>query len=343
MGRGASAWAVVFTLALWALPSGAEILELRRPLAPPPSMPERPAFEELLFSFADPERALEGGFTVPSLSLAVRARAWAFVPSRKYEQREVLDTLSQPARDLTVAELPAGRHLVSLLSLGPEGGQLRVRDLGPWLRGPDSPLQKGLYSALDSLHVPRPAAMVSAGVAVLGLVHQFGTARADSLGLPTSLSGSLLGGNLNASIQLHSEPRFRNARADMAARFRLPELPLPAIRFEQLEVGGAAAHTSEGLLLDTRWAALRGRLSWLELSVGVHSSHAEPQLWTDLEASVQRERLSVRAVFSRQWETARFRTMATATLRTGPVLSGLFMGVQGDVKRSFGLIGMGSF
>ena len=50
MGRGASIWAVVFTLALWALPSSAEVLELYRPLAPPPSIPDRPAFEELLFS-----------------------------------------------------------------------------------------------------------------------------------------------------------------------------------------------------------------------------------------------------------------------------------------------------
>lgn len=344
MGRGASAWAVVVTLALWALPSSAEILELYRPLAPPPSIPERPAFEELLFFFADPDRALEGGFTVPSLSLAVRSRAWAFVPSRKYEQRDALDALSQPAQDVTLSELPAGRHLVSFLNLGPDGGQLRVRDLGPWLRGPDSPLQRGLDSALDFLHVPKQAAMLSAGVAVLGFVHQFGTAQATSLGLPTSVSGTTLWGHLNASVQLHSEPGFRNARADMSARFRLPELPLPALlRLEQLEVGGAAANTDEGLLLDSRWVNLRGRLSWLELCVGVHSTHAEPQLWTNLETSVQRDRFSVRAVFSRQWETARFRSLGTATLRTGPVMSGLFLGIQGHAARSFGLVGMGSF
>jgi|GEM_PF-2864720 len=343
MGRGAFSWAVLFTVALWALPSGAQVLELYRPLAPPPSMPERPAFEEMLFSFADPDRALQGGFLVPSLSLAIRARAWAFMPTRKYEQRDALDSLSQPAQDLTLAELPAGRRLASLLALGPDGDQLRVRDLGPRLRGPDSPLQKGFQAALDFLHVPKPAAMVTAGVAVLGLVHQFGTVQANELGLPTSLSATTLGGNLNASVQLHSEPRFHNARADMSARFRLPELPLPAIRFHQVEVGGAAARTPEGLLLDTRWVTLRGRLSWLELSMGVHSNHAEPQLWTDFETSVQRERFSVRAVFSRQWETARFRSMATATLRTGPVLSGLFMGVQGNVTRTFGLVGMGAF
>lgn len=342
MGRGASAWAVVFTLAFWALPSSAEVLELYRPLAPPPSIPDRPAFEELLFSFADPDRALEGGFTVPSLSLAVRSRAWAFMPARRYEQRDALDTLSQPAQDITLSELPAGRHLVSFLNLGPD---VRVRDLGPWLRGPDSPLQRGLNSALDFFQVPKPAAMVSAGVAVLGLVHQFGTAQANSLGIPTSVSGTTLWGHLNASVQLHSEPRFHNARADMSARFKLPELPLPAtVRLEQLEVGGVAANTPElGLLLDTRWANLRGRLSWLELCVGVHANHAEPQLWTNLETSIQRDRFSVRAVFSRQWETARFRSLGTATLRTGPVMSGLFLGVQGNAVRSFGLVGMGSF
>ncbi|MFY0569343.1 hypothetical protein ACN28E_36715 [Archangium lansingense] len=307
-------------------------------------MPDRPAFEELLFSFADPDRALEGGFTVPSLSLAVRSRAWAFMPSVRYEQRDALDTLSQPAQDVTLSELPAGRHLVSLLNLGPDGGQIRVRDLGPWLRGPDSPLQRGLNSALDFLHVSKPVATLSAGVAVLGLVHQFGTAQATSLGLPTSVSGTTLWGRLNASVQLHSEPRFRNARADMSARFRLPELPvLRALRLEQLEVGGAAAHTPEGLLLDTRWANLRGRLSWLELCVGVYSTHAEPALWTNLETVLQREHFSVRAVFSRQWETARFRSLATATLRTGPVLSGLFVGIQDNTARSFGLVGTGSF
>ncbi|HEX5751439.1 MAG TPA: hypothetical protein VFZ09_34775 [Archangium sp.] len=334
---------MLFIVALWGLPSGAQVLELYRPLAPPPSMPERPAFEELLFSFADPDRALEGGFLVPSLSLAVRSRAWAFIPSRQYEQRDALDTLSQPAQDLTLSELPAGRHLASLLALGPEGGQVRIRDLGPRLRGPDSPLQKGFQSALDYFHVPKPAAMVSAGVAVLGLVHQFGTAQANELGLPTSVSATTLGGTLNGSIQLHSEPRFKNARADMSARFRLPELPLTSLRFEQMEVGCAAARSPEGLLLDTRWATLRSRLAWLELSMGVHSTHAEPQLWTDLETSVQREGFSVRAVFSRQWETARFRSLATATLRTGPVLSGLFMGLQDNVTRTFGLVGMGSF
>jgi hypothetical protein len=77
--------------------------------------------------------------------------------------------------------------------------------------------------------------------------------------------------------------------------------------------------------------------------VGVHATHAEPQLWTNLETSVQRDRFSVRAVFSRQWETARFRSLGTATLRTGPVMSGLFLGLQGNAVRSFGLVGMGSF
>ncbi|OJT23961.1 hypothetical protein BO221_16560 [Archangium sp. Cb G35] len=306
-------------------------------------MPERPAFEELLFSFADPDRALQGGFLVPSLSLAVRSRAWAFMPSRKYEQRDALDTLSQPAQDLTLSELPAGRRLASLLALGPDGEQVRIRDLGHRLGGPDSPLQKGFQSALDSLHIPKPAALVSAGVAALGLVYQFGTVQVNGLGIPTSASATMLGGKLNASFHLHSEARFQNARADTSVRFRLPELPLPVIRFEQIEVGGAVARTPERILLDTRWITLRSRVSWLEMSMGVHSSFAEPQLWTDFETSVQRERFSVRAVFSRQWETARFRSLATATLRTGPVLSGLFMGLQDNTTRTFGLVGMGSF
>jgi hypothetical protein len=336
---------MAFAVALWELPAGAESLELYRSLTPPPpGVPERPAFEELLFSFADPERALEGGFTVSSLSLAVRARAWAFMPpSKKYEQRDALDTLAQPVQDVTLSDLPAGRHLVSLLKMGPEGEQLRVRDLGPWLRGPDSPLQKSLHSVFERFHLPKPVAMLTASAAVLGLVHQFGTSRAQELGLPTSLSGTLLEGRLNASIQLHSEPRFRNAHADMVARVQLPELPLLAFRAEQLEVGGAAARTPDGLLLDRRWVTMRGRLSWLELAVGVHSSHAEPSLWTDVETSAQRDRFSLRTVFSHQWETARTRAMAIATLRTGPVLSGLFIGLQDNVRRTFGLVSMGSF
>ena len=79
MGRLLSTWAVLVTALLWALPSGAEILELRRPVVPPLGVPERPAFEELLGSFADPDRALKGGFNT-SLALAVRSRAWAFIP-----------------------------------------------------------------------------------------------------------------------------------------------------------------------------------------------------------------------------------------------------------------------
>jgi hypothetical protein len=335
---------MAFAVALWALPAGAQVLEVYRPLAPPPSVPERPDFEELLFSFADPGRNLEGGFTVPSLSLAVRARAWAFMPSsQKYEQRDALRTLAEPAQDVTLSDLPAGRHLVSLLELGPGGENLRVRDLGPRLSGPDSPLQRNLNALFGRFQVPKPVATLTASAAVLGLVHQFGTAQAQGLGLPTSLSGTTLGGRLNGSIQLHSEPRFKNARADMVARFRLPELPLLAYRAEQIEVGGAAANTDKGLLLDTWWANLRGRVSWLELCVGVHSTHAEPSLWTNVETSVQRERFGLRAAFSRQWETSRTRALAVATLRTGPVFSGLFFGLQDNVKRTFGLVSMGTF
>ena len=335
---------MAFTVALWVLPASAEILEVYRPLAPPPQVPERPAFEELLFSFADPERALQGGFTVPSLSLAVRARAWAFMPSsQRYEQRDALDTLAQPAQDVTLSDLPAGRHLVSFLRLGPEGEHLRVRDLGPWLRGPESPLQRSLNSLFGGVHIPKPVAALTTSAAVLGLVHQFGTSRAQELGLPTSLSGTLFEGRLNASVQLHSEPRFENARADMVARVQLPELPLLPFRAEQFEVGGAAARGPDGILLDRRWAYLRGRVSWLELTVGAHSTHAEPNLWMDLETNVQRDRFGLRTVFSRQWETARTRAMAIATLRTGPVLSGLFFGLQDNVRRSVGLVGMGTF
>jgi hypothetical protein len=265
------------------------------------------------------------------------------MPVRKYEQRDALNTLAQPAKDVTLSELPAGRQLVSLLALGPDGGQVRVRDLGPRLSNPDSPLQKGITSALDYLHIPKPVALLPVGVVALGLLHQFGTAQATSLGLPTSVSGTVLGGRLNGSVQLHSEPHFQNARVDLTVRVRLPELPLPTLRLEQLEVGGAAARTPDGLLLDTRWVNLRGRVSWLELCLGIHSNHAEPALWTVLETGVQRERFSMRAVLSHQWETTRSRLMATATLRTGPVLSGLFMGSQDNVKHTLGLIGMGSF
>ncbi|WP_238536571.1 hypothetical protein [Stigmatella aurantiaca] len=333
----------MFTVALWALPSRAEMLEIHRSLGPPPSMPDRPSFEELLFSFADPDRALEGGFIAPSLSLAVRSRAWAFVPSGSHGQRDALKALSQPARDVTLSELPAGRHLASFLSLGPDGEQLRVRDLGLRLSRSDSALQKGLNSALDYLHIPKPVAVVSASVVALGLIHQFGTAQATHLGMSPTVSGSFLKKRLNTSLKLQSEPRFQNARADIAARFQLPELPLPALRIEQFEIGGAATRTPEGLLLDTRWTNLRGRLSWLELSVGVHSSRAEPNLWTDFETGVQQEHYSVRAVLSRQWKTARSRLLATATLRTGPVLSGLFLGNQDYVRNTFGLVSMGSF
>ncbi|HYO51958.1 hypothetical protein [Archangium sp.] len=319
---------------------------MHRSIAPPPELPERPAFEELLFSFADPERALKGGFTVPSLSLAVRSRAWAFVRPGTHEQRDALDALSLPAQEVTLADIPAGRRLATLLNLGPEVEQLRVRDFGPWFRGPSGPLQRVLGSALDKFPGPRTAALATAGVAALGLIYQFGTKRMDSLGLSPVLRGTTLGGGLHASVRLHAEPRFQNARADVMARVRLPEtlrLPLLAGGIEQIEVGGTVAHTADGLLLDTRWANLRARLSWLELSIGVRSSHAEPYLWMDVETSIQRERFSLRAVFSRQWVTARFRSMATATLRTGPVMSGLFVGVHETVGRTFGLVSMGTF
>lgn len=344
MRRFTFACAVLLTAALWVPTAQAEVLELHRSVAPPVSMPERPAFEELLFNFADPERALQGGFYAPSLSLAVRSRAWAFMPLNRNEQRDALDTLSQPAQDMPLSDLPAGRYVASLLDLGDNAGQFRVRDLGPRLRGPDGPLLKGADAALSYFHVPKPVAMASAGVVALGMLYQFGTTPMTDLGLPTSVSGSLLKRSLNLSLQLNSKPRFEEARADMAVRVRLPELPLPGIRIEQFEVGGAAARTPDGLALDTRWARFNGRVSWLEVSLGAHSSMGEPRIWTVLETGIQQERFSVRTVLSRQWETARSRVLATATLRMGPVLSGFFVGDQdnGD-KRSFGLVGMGWF
>ncbi|HSP77523.1 MAG TPA: hypothetical protein VLQ93_03280 [Myxococcaceae bacterium] len=326
-------------MALWALPSGAELLGVHRPLAPPPELPERPAFEELLLSFADPEQALEGGFTVPSLSLAVRARAWAFVRPEAHEERDAWDALALPAQELSLADLPGGGHLASLLELGPEARHLRVKELGPWLRGPGGPL----HEALDDLPGPRAAAVLTGGAVALGLIYQFGTPQAAHLGLPAALSGTLLGGRLHASVQLHSEPRFQNARAEVETRFRLPELPLLGEHLEVREVGGTVARTPERLLLDTRWASLRARLTWLELSLGVRSSQDEPGLWMDLETNVRREHLGLHAVFSRQWETARSRATATATLRTGPVLTGLFLGVQGTSRHTFGLVSMGTF
>lgn len=348
MGRWGLVRAVAFVVALWALPSGAQRLELHRSLGPPPELPERPAFEELLVSFADPGRALKDGFTVPSLSLAVRSRAWAFMRPGACEQKQVWDVLAMPAQEVSVSELPAGagRRLVSLLKLDPEVERLRVRELGPWFRGPSGPLQSLLQSTIDRFPGSRTAGVATAGVAALGLIYQFGTQRAQNLGLTPVLRGTTLGGRLHGAVELHSEPRFQNARADLSARFLLPEtlqLPLPAGRVEQLEVGGTAARTPTGLLLDSRWANLRARISWLELLVGVRSTQADPYLWMDVQTIVQREHFGLRAVFSRQWTTAHMRTMATATLRTGPVLSGLFVGVDGYAGRSFGLISMGAF
>ncbi len=304
---------------------------------------ERPAFEELLFAFADSNRGFSGGFTAPSLALAVRARAWAFIPAGGHEQRDGLNTLAQPARDVTLSDIPAGRHIASLLELGPEGEQVRVRDLGPRLSHADSPLQRGLTSALEYLHVSKRTAIISASVAALGLLYQYGTAPVTGLGIPTLVNTSMFKGRLKMSFQLHSEPRFQNARGDIAVRVRLPELSLRYASVNQVEVGGAATRTAEGVLLDTRWANLRGRVSWLELCVGIHSSRAEPHVWTVLETGVQQDRFSVRTVLSRQWETARSRLQATATLRTGPVLSGVFLGAQENKRHTFGVVGMGAF
>ncbi|WP_395827718.1 hypothetical protein [Archangium violaceum] len=337
---------MTLVVVLRVLPASAEPLELHQRMVPPTELPDRPAFEELLWYFADPGRALQGGFTVPSLSLAVRARAWAFVPPGTREQREARDAFSLATQDVTLSEIPAGGRLASFLELGPEGERFRVRDLGHWLSGPQSPIQAAVRPWLERLPGQETTAVIAAGVAGLGLAYQFGTAHAQSLGLTPEVRGTLLQGRLHASVRLQTEPHFKNARADVGARLLLPEsLRLPQIggRLEQLEVGGSAARGPEGLLLDSRWATLRGRLSWLELALGVHSNSADPYIWTDLETCVRRERFDLRAVFSRQWMTMRTYTTATATLRTGPVLSGLFLGMQGTLRRTFGLVSMGSF
>lgn len=348
MDRLASTWAVLLAAALCALPCGAAVLELHRPLAPPPGIPERPVFEELLFSFADPDRALEGGFTPSSLALAVRSRSWGFLPiTGRYEQRDALGSLGDSLKDLTLSELPAGRSLVSLLALGDDGEQVRLRDLGPRLSGPRSLLQRGIDSTLAFLHVSKPVAAVTAGVAALGLLYQFGTRPVNSLGVPLSLSGTLLGGHVNTSVQLTSEPRFQNARTDLSVRVRMPELlRLGLLRLDQVEVGSALARTPEAMFLDTRWANLRGRISFLDLCVGAHSSQGDPAVWSVVETGLQREHFSVRAVLNHQWTTARTRLMATATLRTGRVLSGFFVGSQDTqeiAKHTFGFISTGVF
>jgi hypothetical protein len=334
-------------VALRALPASAEPLELHRYHGSPPAeLPERPAFEELLFTFADPGRALEGGFSVPSLSLAVRARAWGFVRPGAREQREAWDALALSSQDLTLADIPAGGRIARFLELGPEGEHFRVHDLGTWLRGPDSPIQKFLRPMLDRLPGKETTAVVAASVAGVGLAYQFGTAQAQALGLSPELRGTTLGGRLHASVQLQTEPHFKNARADVAASFRLPEtLRLTAFgaQLELVEVGGTAARAPEGFLLDARWAHLRGRMSWLELTLGVRSNHAEPLLWMDLETILRRDRFDLRAVVSHQCVTTRTHAMAAASLRTGPVLSGLFIGVQGRARHSFGLVSMGTF
>jgi hypothetical protein len=341
-----AAWAVALLVTVCALPAFAQPLELHRRLLAPPELPDRPAFEELLFSFADPNRALKGGFTVPSLSLAVRSRAWAFVQPGVREQREAWEVLSQPAQDIPLSELPAGGRLASFLQMGPGGERMRLYEIGPWLRGPQGPLQSRLRPMLESLPGKETTAMLAAGVLGIGLAYQFGTAQAQSLGLSPVLSGTTLGGHLHASAYLQTEPHFKNARTDVAARLSLPEtlrLPLIAGQVDQIELGGTAARTAEGFLLDARWARLRGRMSWMELTLGVRSNHAEPFPWMDLETTVRRERFDVRALLSHQWLTARTFAMATATLRTGPVLSGFFGGLQGGTTHTLGLVSMGSF
>jgi hypothetical protein len=341
-----AAWAVALLVALCARPAIAEPLEVHRSLLSPPELPERPAFEELLFSFADPERALKGGFTVQSLSLAVRSRAWAFVQPGARVPKEAWEVLSQPAQDIPLSELPAGGHLVSFLKMGPEAERMRVNEIGPWLRGPQGPIHSRLRPMLESLPGKETTAMLAAGVMGIGLAYQFGTAQAQALGLSPVLSGTTLGGRLHASAYLHTEPRFQNARTDVSARLLLPEtlrLPLLGGQVEHLEVGGTAARTAEGFLLDARWARMRGRVSWVELTLGVRSNHAEPLPWMDLETTMRRERFDVRALVSHQWLTARTFALATATLRTGPVLSGFFGGLQGSAKHTFGLVSMGTF
>jgi hypothetical protein len=303
-------------------------------------------FEELLLSFADPERALKGGFAVPSLSLAVRSRAWVFVQPGGRAPQEAWEVLSQPAQDLPLSELPAGGHLAAFLKMGPEGERLRVHELGPWLRGPQGPLHSRLRPMLEGLPGKETTATLAAGVLGIGLAYQFGTAQAQALGLSPVLSGTMLGGHLHASAHLQTEPHFQNARTDVTARLTLPEtlrLSLLGGQVEQLEVGGTAARNPEGFLLDARWARLRGRMSWVELTLGIRSNHAEPIPWMDLETTLRRERFDVRALVSHQWLTARTFAMATATLRTGPVLSGFFGGLQGATKHTFGLVSMGTF
>jgi hypothetical protein len=199
---------------------------------------------------------------------------------------------------------------------------------------------------LDRLPGKETTAIVAASVAGIGLAYQFGTLQAQALGLSPELRGTTLGGRLHASVQLQTEPHFKNARADVTASFRLPEtLRLPSLgaQLELIEVGGTAARVPEGLLLDARWAHVRGRMSWIELTLGVRSNHAEPIPWMDLETVMRRDRFDLRAVVSHQWVTTRTQAMGAATLRTGPVLSGLFIGIQGRVRHSFGLVSMGSF
>jgi len=148
------------------------------------------------------------------------------------------------------------------------------------------------------------------------------------------------------------EEIFREVQATLALDLIFkPSIPeacwlklVGIVRDMQGRQPGVRSHRRQaGLLLDTRWANLRGRLSWLEFCLGVHSNQADPALWTVLETGVRRENFSVHTLISHQWETARLRLMATATLRTGQVMSGLFVGSQDRVKHTFGLIGMGTF
>lgn len=363
MGRWG--WGALVVAGLWTSASRAEDLQLSRSLAPPPTeskpppeptlvghgplaispgVPDRGVFEELLFSFADPDRVLSGGLAAPTLSLAIRSRAWAFVPTGKYEQQDALNTLSEPTRNLTMGELPGGKRLASLIDLGPDGEQVRLRDLGPRLSGTNGPLQRGLNSVIDYLHVPKPVAILSASAAALGAIYQFGTGPITGLGVPVLLNENLLKGRVNTTLQLTSTPHFQNARGDVSARFKLPVLELRSLRVEQVELGGAVMRTTaDGVLIDTRWANLRGRVAWLEWCWGVHADRADPHLWMLLETRVQRDRLNLHAIFNKQWDTGHSRLMATATVRTGPVLTGLFVGGTDRVNRTFGVVGMAAF
>jgi hypothetical protein len=353
MVRGTCAGLLGLFLVLGALPAGAQAYgELRVSARPgqevpvPLELPDGGAFEELLLSFSDVHRGLQGGFQVQPLSLAIRSRARGFLAPGPREEAEAQGVLSIPVQEMTWSDLPGGPELATHLYGKPDVENLRVRDFGTWLRGPEGPLEKAVGEVLRSFPGGKPAAVVSGSVAALGLIYQYGTAPAHALGIEPVVRASLFGRRLRTSLRLDSGPRFENARVDLASHFALPEqlqLPLLGGRIELVEAGVTAQRIRDEIVVDTRWARVRARLAWLELVGGVRANVYEPHLWMDMEGRLRIERLSLRALGATQPSTGRWYGTATAMLHMSSFLSGVFLSMHGPLQHTMGFVTMAMF